>query len=260
MSDPAPVKYFTGLLTIGAYPADGALQMAGVNMLGTREAVVPIRAGKRPTARWMGVAAGQIGALEEVRKQGGEVAVQDYLASQGFAGANGEPWCAVFVRWVLGQSGVTVSRKLDSEAWQGWGRRSGARLGAVAAFEDPEADGAGYVGFYVGESVDRVFVLGGITWLQGRYAPGVGVRAYTKTRLQGYRWPSEMRGARAQSVVSVLRLPGRVRVQAHASVARWNRLAFGSDLRSDVGERRETPDSSGQSAPQALLGVLRQFV
>lgn len=225
-------------------------------MLGTRQALRPIRTGKAPTARWMGVAAGQIGVLEEVRKQGGDGAVQHYLASQGFSGASGEPWCAVFVRWVLAQSGFATSRKLDSEAWRGWGRRSRARLGAVAVFEDPEADGAGHVGFYVGESGESVFVLGGNTWLQGRYAPGVGVRAYGKTRLLEYRWPSEARGARARSVVSGLRLPGRVRLPAPASIARRSRLAF----RSEVGERRETPDTSGQSAPQALLGILRQLV
>lgn len=208
------------------------------------------RRGGGSAARWMRVAAGQIGALEDVRKQDGEAAVEGYLESAGFAPEHGEPWCAAYVRWVMEGIGYAASRQLDSQGWLAWGERTAARYGAVAVFADTDAEGRGHVGFYVGESRNCVYVLGANTWLRGRYAPGIGIRAYSKIRLLGYRWPSEARRVRARRRVSGFRLP------APRAAARSRVVA----LRRSGGRLREQLAQARESAPQALIGVLRQLV
>jgi len=207
-------------------------------------------------ARWMRVAAGKIGTLEDVRKRNGEAEVQRYLARTGFSGIEGEPWCSTFVRWVMEQIGYAPCRGVDTRAWLGWGERTPARYGAVAVFEDSDVDSPGHVGFYVGESRNCVYVLGGNTWARGRYAPGIGIRAYSKARLVGYRWPADALGARARSVVSAIRFTGPLRLPSRSSLAARKGLAFGgrrSGLRDQLAQLSQT-------TPQSLLGVFRQLV
>ncbi len=225
-------------------------------MFVSQAGVSPSRRSEESPARWMRVAAGRIGVLEDLRKQQGEVAVQRSLESAGLTLGAGDPWCVAFVRWVMGQIGYPGSRGLDARAWLGWGERASARYGAVAVFADSDPDGPGHVGFYVGESRRCVYVLGGNTWFRGRYAPGVGIRAYNKARLLGYRWPAEARRARARRVVSRLRLAGRARTRASASAARRDSLPSGNR-----GDRLREPQAQiRQNAPQTLIGVLRQLV
>lgn len=240
-------------------------------MFVSNAAASPARREGASPARWMRVAAGRIGVLEDVRKKQGEVAVHRYLESAGFAPAEGEPWSAVFVRWVLEQVGYAATRQLDTRAWLGWGERTSARYGALAIFADSDADGPGHVGFYVGESRNCVYVLGGNTWARGRYAPSVGIRAYNKTRLLGYRWPAKAGRARWQRAAFRLRLPSGVRLSARSSSARPNRLVFGSTgvgLREQLAQAgdsarvslREQLAQVRERASQALLGVFRQLV
>ena len=204
----------------------------------------------------MGVAAGKIGVLEDVRKKHGEPAVQRYLEASGFALGEGDPWSGVFLRWVMHQIDYKASRELDARAWLGWGERTAARYGAVTVFGDSDADGPGHVGFYVGESRNCVYLLGGNTWFRGRYAPGVGVRPYNKARLLGYRWPAEARSGRPKVFSGVFRVSGRVRLAAPASARGFARPAFIGA----AGRLRQRLAQACDGAPQTIQSVFRQLV
>jgi uncharacterized protein (TIGR02594 family) len=204
----------------------------------------------------MRVAAGKIGALEDVRKRHGEPAVRRYLESSGFAVGAGDPWSGVFLRWVMHEIGYKASRGPDSRSWLGWGERTAARYGAVAVFGDSDKDGPGHVGFYVGESRNCIYVLGGNTWLRGRYAPGVGVRAHNKARLLGYRWPAEACSRRSRGIAGALRLSGGLRLVTPASGGGSGRLA----IRERAGRVRRWLTQACNDVPQAIQGVFRELV
>ena len=225
-------------------------------MIGSGDAAVSKRqAGERPE-RWMCVAAGEMGILEDVRRHHGDPGVQRQLAEAGFGNGGGEPWSSCFVRWALEQAGYAPCPERDNLAWLGWGERTTARYGAVAVFEDPDAEGPGHVGFYVGESPDCVYVLGGNIWERGRYAPGIGVRAFDRARLAGYRWPAEPRPTRTRSRVSPSRRPRWPRVASPASAMARGRRA----LRRGARGLRDQLAQAGQAAPQVLQGVFRELV
>lgn len=223
-------------------------------MIGSAAKVVSKRRAGESPARWMRVAAGRIGVLEDVRRRHGEPEVQRRLAC--FGSGRGEPWSSCFVRWVMEQAGYASCQEPDNLAWLGWGEHATARYGAVAVFEDADAEGPGHVGFYVGESGSCVYVLGGNTWERGRYAPGIGVRAFDKARLAGYRWPSEARPIRDRSRVSPGRRARWPRVPSPApALARGQRA-----LRRSARELRDQLAQASQLGHQALLGAFRQLV
>jgi len=213
------------------------------------------RGGASP-ARWMRVAAGKIGVLEDVRKRHGEPAVNRYLESSGFAVGAGDPWSGVFLRWVMHEIDYKASGGLDSRSWLGWGDRTAARYGAVAIFGDSDTDGPGHVGLYVGESRNCVYILGGNTWFRGRYAPGVGVRAHNKARLLGYRWPAEACSRPARGFAGALRVSGRSRLLMPASAGGFGRLA----IRDAAGRLRRRLAQLCNDVPQAIQGVFRELV
>jgi uncharacterized protein (TIGR02594 family) len=225
-------------------------------MFGSGAATYASQRGGESPARWMRVAAGKIGVLEDVRKRQGEPAVQRHLELSGFSLGEGDPWSGVFLRWVMKEIDYKASRGLDSRSWLGWGKRTAARYGAVAVFGDSDTDGPGHVGLYVGESRNCVYVLGGNTWFRGRYAPGVGVRAYNKARLLGYRWPAEAGFGRARGVADALRLSGRLRLVKPASVRGLECLA----TRDAAGRLRQRLAQFCNGVPQAIQGVFRELV
>ena len=59
-------------------------------MFGSQAASSPNRRNEESAARWMRVAAGKIGALEDVRRKQDQAAVQRYLESAGFALGEGD--------------------------------------------------------------------------------------------------------------------------------------------------------------------------
>jgi uncharacterized protein (TIGR02594 family) len=96
------------------------------------------------------------------------------------------PWCGLFVAHCMQVAGQPFPGKgqfARALAWKDWGKPCGSILGSVAVFG---RQGGGHVGFLVGESADRLYVLG------GNQSNAVNIMPIAKTRLVGLRWPSAL--------------------------------------------------------------------
>jgi uncharacterized protein (TIGR02594 family) len=96
------------------------------------------------------------------------------------------PWCGLFVAHCMQVAGHPYPAKgqfARALAWNDWGKPCGSILGAVAVFG---RTGGGHVGFLVGESSDRLYVLG------GNQSNAVNIMPIAKTRLVGLRWPASL--------------------------------------------------------------------
>ena len=101
-------------------------------------------------------------------------------------------WCAVFVGWVLRQSGEMNTRSAGAMSYRNWGREVTpecgpfTRRGAIAVFRrsDGTSTDPGHVGFYVGRRGRRILVLG------GNQSERVKVSSFSVNKLVGYRWPA----------------------------------------------------------------------
>ena len=107
------------------------------------------------------------------------------------AGAEGDPWCAIFCNAALEASGVTGSRSASSQSFRNdphFVHLGSPTLGAICVFwRGSQHSGLGHVGFYRGERDGYVWVLGGN---EGDMAQ---IEAFPKQSssfgLVGYWWP-----------------------------------------------------------------------
>jgi uncharacterized protein (TIGR02594 family) len=92
------------------------------------------------------------------------------------------PWCAAFVGFCLENVGIVSSRYESAKSYMSWGiPLENPAPGCIAVFT---RNGGGHVGFVVGMSHDgQLLVLG------GNQGNEVSIRAFSKERLSGYRWP-----------------------------------------------------------------------
>ena len=93
------------------------------------------------------------------------------------------PWCAAFVGAVLKKAGYEHTGKLNARSYLTIGEPIIVpELGVIAVFYRGNKDGAsGHVGFYLGESENDIYVLG------GNQSDKVNVSSYQKSKLLGYR-------------------------------------------------------------------------
>jgi len=97
------------------------------------------------------------------------------------------PWCAAYLGACLERSGIQSTRSLMARSYLRWGEEiKDARFGAVAVLSRGRDPAAGHVGFWLGDSGDRLWLLGGN---QGR---GVSVAGFARSRLLGLRWPAAL--------------------------------------------------------------------
>src|SRR6266567_67581 len=107
------------------------------------------------------------------------------------AGAEGEPWCAIFCNAALEASGVPGTRSASSQSFRDdphFVHLSGPCLGAIVVFwRNSHSSGLGHVGFYRGERDGYIWTLG------GNEADQVQIEAMAKAGssfgLVGYYWP-----------------------------------------------------------------------
>jgi uncharacterized protein (TIGR02594 family) len=110
------------------------------------------------------------------------------------AGANGDPWCAIFANAALESSGVAGTRSASSQSFRnhpGFVQLSGPAPGAIVVFWRGAPDsGLGHVGFYRGEDDSRVWTLGGNEndMVQIEALP----KASASFGLIGYWWPKSV--------------------------------------------------------------------
>lgn len=93
------------------------------------------------------------------------------------------PWCSAFVGAMLERAGITSTRFEGAKSYLQWGVNLAApAVGCIVVFE---RTGGGHVGFVLGEDgAGNLLVLG------GNQADAVNVRAFSRDRAKGYRWPS----------------------------------------------------------------------
>jgi len=93
-------------------------------------------------------------------------------------------WCAAFLGACLERAGFASTRSLMARSYLPYGRDAqGARLGAIAVLSRTTNPALGHVGFVVGETTDKIFLLG------GNQGDAVSVAAFARSRVLGYRWP-----------------------------------------------------------------------
>lgn len=94
-------------------------------------------------------------------------------------------WCAAFAGAMLRRGGVAGTKSLLARSYLEWGEAlSEVRLGAIAVLERGSEPWAGHVGFVVGMSGGRVYLLG------GNQGHAVTVAAFDRSRVLAYRWPA----------------------------------------------------------------------
>jgi uncharacterized protein (TIGR02594 family) len=94
-------------------------------------------------------------------------------------------WCAAFVGACLERAGQRCTRSLLARSYLDWGEAIEApRTGAIAVLTRDGDPAFGHVGFLIGASADRVFLLG------GNQSDSVSVKTFARSRVLSFRWPS----------------------------------------------------------------------
>lgn len=96
------------------------------------------------------------------------------------------PWCAAFVGACLKRAGLPHTGSLMARSYARWGEAAeGHRIGAVAVLTRGADPALGHVGFLMGRTGSKIFILG------GNQNNSVSVAAFDASRLIALRWPVE---------------------------------------------------------------------
>lgn len=92
-------------------------------------------------------------------------------------------WCAAFVGYCLEMAGIKSTRKLNARSYLDFGTpTSNPTLGDIVVFwRESKTSGYGHVAFFIRESTNYVYVLG------GNQSDKVCIDRYPKTKVLGYR-------------------------------------------------------------------------
>ncbi len=132
---------------------------------------------------WLTLARGFIGT-REIKGPAHNPVITGWLAKLGAWWRDDEtPWCGVFVAQVFDQIGMVIPRHwMRARDWLTWGRPLVSPiLGCVVVFK---RDGGGHVGFCVGQTPTGYLMI-----LGGNQGDEVNLRAFSRGRVLGYRWP-----------------------------------------------------------------------
>jgi uncharacterized protein (TIGR02594 family) len=96
------------------------------------------------------------------------------------------PWCAAFVGAMLKHAGLQGTGSLLARSYLDWGvALIEGRPGAIAVLSRSDDPTTGHVGFILGETTDKLYLLG------GNQGDAVAVASFDKSRLLGFRWPKD---------------------------------------------------------------------
>lgn len=134
--------------------------------------------------KWMSIARGLIGVREIKGPEHAPEILQMWRDIKRGGIRNDEtPWCAAFVGAVLERAGVVSTRFESAASYLSWGVELAApAVGCIVVFT---REGGGHVGFVVGQDQK-----GSLLVLGGNQADAVNIRAFSRGRVSGYRWPS----------------------------------------------------------------------
>jgi uncharacterized protein (TIGR02594 family) len=150
--------------------------------------------------QWYTLATKEIGTREEGNNSGAAIARYRQLAQ---AGQDHDPWCAIFANAMLALCTPPVpgTKSASSQSFRSnanFIQISGPALGAVVVFwRQSPSSGLGHVGFYRGETVESVYVLG------GNEGDMVQIEPMRKGQLIGYWWPKTV----AQPTIGKIAIP-----------------------------------------------------
>jgi uncharacterized protein (TIGR02594 family) len=140
---------------------------------------------------WFRAALHEIGTREEPENNG--AAIRRYV-TLAHAGAEGEPWCAIFANAMLESCGVHGTRSASSQSFRedsNFVRMAGPALGAIVVFyRGGRNSGHGHVGFYRGETANYIYTLGGNESDMVEIEPLP--KATSSFGLVGYYWPKSV--------------------------------------------------------------------
>lgn len=145
--------------------------------------------------RWLPIALGEIGIVEDVRPGRSTARIEQYHAATAAGVAPDDvAWCASYVGWCLEQAGIRSTRSKTAASYATWGvpcvapglRGPHFAIGSVVVFgkRDADAVGSGHVGFCMGRSGAELYLLGGNQ--QNR----VSIATRKVADVVAVRWPS----------------------------------------------------------------------
>jgi uncharacterized protein (TIGR02594 family) len=131
---------------------------------------------------WMTIANRELGQ-HEVTGSGNNPRIVEYHKATTLAASEDEvPWCSAFVSWCLQQANMKSTRNAWARSYCSYGTKADKpRYGCVVVLE--RGTDAGHVGFYLDETTDAVYLLG------GNQGDAVTKQWFAKSRVLAYRWP-----------------------------------------------------------------------
>lgn len=116
------------------------------------------------SVEWMNVAFAELEmSPHEILGSDNNSRIVEYLASvTGEALPDEVAWCAAFISFCLEQSGITPTKSLRARSYLHWGRKIEKPVfGCVTVLKRGKLEWQGHVGFYIGQTEDSVWLLGG---------------------------------------------------------------------------------------------------
>jgi uncharacterized protein (TIGR02594 family) len=136
---------------------------------------------------WLAAAWAEFGVREILGKDD-SAEILRYFRDAGDAHTETEetPWCAAFAGAMLKRGGQTGTGSLLARSYLDWGiSLDEPRLGAIAVLSRGNDPTTGHVGFVLGDTPDKLYLLG------GNQGDAVSVAPFDRARLLGFRWPKE---------------------------------------------------------------------
>lgn len=150
-------------------------------------------------AKWMPIAQGYMGEKEISGSKHNPKIIEWFdMVGHGWVKDDETAWCAAFVGAVLEEAGYKGTGSLAARSYLKWGKKvEKPSYGDIVVFWRGSKNGwQGHVAFYVKETANYVYVLG------GNQSNSVNIARYPKSRVLGYRKPSSLSNSRTIQGVS----------------------------------------------------------
>ncbi len=135
--------------------------------------------------RWLEIAEREIGIKEAPGHADNPRVLEYHQATSLGARDDAVAWCSAFVNWCMREAGVPRTNSAAARSWLSWGESLATpRKGSVVVLKRGNNPAQGHVGFYVGDGIGQIRLLG------GNQSDQVKVSQFPKSMLLGYRWPS----------------------------------------------------------------------
>jgi uncharacterized protein (TIGR02594 family) len=135
--------------------------------------------------KWLTLARAEIGTKELPGKGSNQRVGKYYQDSVKVLMPDSVPWCAAFVGAMLARAGVKPSGSLMARSYLTWGQKlSGPKKGCIAVFTRGRPP-SGHVNFVDDFNSTTLWCVG------GNQDDMVNRKAYPRSRVLGYRWPTE---------------------------------------------------------------------